>query len=171
MLDAIILAVAAIIGLSLLLNLWRFMIGPHTLDRVIALDTATGEMRWSFTAGARVDSPPTVHGGRGLFGSRDGRVYCLRAEDGALVWRFRAAPEERLVVARGQLESAWPLHGSVLVNDGTLIVAAGRSSYLDGGIHEIPLPPPTPGRLWLCGKHAIGPDPEGLMGRVGAELL
>lgn len=41
----------------------------------------------------------------------------------------------------------------------------------DGGIHEIPLPPPTPGRLWLCGKHAIGPDPEALLGRVGAEVV
>ena len=39
MLEAIILASAAIIGLSLLLNLWRFMIGPKMLDRVIALDT------------------------------------------------------------------------------------------------------------------------------------
>ncbi len=40
---------------------------------------------------------------------------------------------------------------------------------LDGGIHEIPLPPAARGRLWLCGKHAIGPDPEGLMARVGAD--
>jgi hypothetical protein len=39
---------------------------------------------------------------------------------------------------------------------------------LDGGIHEIPLPPPARGRLWLCGKHAIGPDPEGLIARVDA---
>lgn len=39
MLNAIILASAAIIGVSLLLNLWRFMIGPQMLDRVIALDT------------------------------------------------------------------------------------------------------------------------------------
>ncbi len=42
---------------------------------------------------------------------------------------------------------------------------------LDGGIHEIPLPPPTRGRLWLCGKHAIGPDPEGLMASVGADTV
>ena len=39
----------------------------------------------------------------------------------------------------------------------------------DGGIHEIPLPPTASGRLWLCGKHAIGPDPEGLMLRVAAD--
>lgn len=39
----------------------------------------------------------------------------------------------------------------------------------DGDIHEIPLPPAVTGRLWLCGKHAIGPDPEALMRRVGAD--
>lgn len=39
MLDSVILTVSAMIGVSLLLNLWRFMMGPHMLDRVIALDT------------------------------------------------------------------------------------------------------------------------------------
>jgi multicomponent K+:H+ antiporter subunit F len=39
MLNTIVLVVSAIIGLSLLLNLWRFMRGPHMLDRLIALDT------------------------------------------------------------------------------------------------------------------------------------
>lgn len=37
--------------------------------------------------------------------------------------------------AFGQLESAWPVHGSVLVTDGTAYFAAGRSSHLDGGIY------------------------------------
>lgn len=39
---------------------------------------------------------------------------------------------------------------------------------LDGGIHEIPLPP-TVGRLWLCGKHAIAPDPLAVLDKVGAD--
>lgn len=39
----------------------------------------------------------------------------------------------------------------------------------DGGIHEIPLPSSASGRLWLCGKHAIGPDPEGVLQRMGAD--
>jgi protein-tyrosine phosphatase len=41
----------------------------------------------------------------------------------------------------------------------------------NGGIHEIPLPSPVTGRLWLCGKHAIAPDPEGLMEQVGADVV
>ena len=38
---------------------------------------------------------------------------------------------------------------------------------LDGGIHEIPLPT-LAGRLWLCGKHFIGPDPERALTSVNA---
>lgn len=39
---------------------------------------------------------------------------------------------------------------------------------LDGGIHEIPLPT-LAGRLWLCGKHFIGPDPERALMSVNAD--
>lgn len=38
---------------------------------------------------------------------------------------------------------------------------------LDGGIDEIPLPIRS-GRLWLCGKHHIGPDVDWAMTAVGA---
>ena len=99
-----------------------------------ALDSATGRAAWTYTAGGRIDSPPTVWQGRVLFGSADGWVYCLRASDGALAWRFRAAPDERRIVVYGQLESLWPVSGSVLVRDGVVYCAAGRSSYLDGGL-------------------------------------
>jgi hypothetical protein len=39
-----------------------------------------------------------------------------------------------------------------------------------GGIDEIPLPAAT-GRLWLCGKHLVGPDPEAAMRHVGADAI
>jgi protein-tyrosine phosphatase len=41
----------------------------------------------------------------------------------------------------------------------------------DGGIHEIPLPPSIAGRLWLCGKHRIGPDVEALLADVDADFV
>ena len=101
---------------------------------VVCLDAGDGSKRWEFAAGGRINSPPTYHQGTVLFGSADGSVYCLRAADGQLVWRFRAAPAVRLMSAFGQLESAWPVHGSVLVQNGTAYFAAGRSSMLDGGL-------------------------------------
>ena len=110
---------------------------------VVALDVSDGKPRWSFTAGGRVDSPPTVYRGLVLFGSADGWVYALRAADGQLAWRFRAAPEDLKTVALDQVESVWPVHGSVLVLDDVAYAAAGRSSYLDGGISVFGLDPAT----------------------------
>jgi len=39
-----------------------------------------------------------------------------------------------------------------------------------GGVDEIPLPV-GPGRLWLCGKLYVGPDPEAAMAAVGATTV
>jgi len=102
--------------------------------RVCAIDVDSGRSTWDFTAGARVDSPPTLYANRAIFGCRDGYVYSLRTSDGTLAWRLQAARTERRITACGQLESASPVHGSVLVQDGAAYFTAGRSSYLDGGI-------------------------------------
>lgn len=110
---------------------------------VHALDAATGNELWSHTSGGRVDSPPTYYRGTVLFGSADGRVTCLRASDGVLAWRCHAAPRQRLIGISSQLESAWPVHGTVLIDNDVAYVAAGRSSYLDGGIHVYALDPAT----------------------------
>jgi len=115
-------------------------VDKHT---VYAVDTSNGKILWSYTAGGRVDSPPTIYKELVLFGSADGWVYCLAASDGKLAWRFRAGPEDSRVVAYGQLESVWPVHGNVLVQDDVAYFAAGRSSYLDGGIYRYRLDPKT----------------------------
>ncbi len=39
-----------------------------------------------------------------------------------------------------------------------------------GGIDEIPVPG-VEGRLWLCGKHAVGPDHEAALAEVGATSI
>jgi len=123
-----------------------------------ALDQDSGNAAWAYVAGARIDSPPTVHGGLVLFGCRDGYIYCLRAADGAEVWRFLAAPHDRRIGHFDQLESAWPVSGSVLIHDDVAYVAAGRSSYLDGGIHLYGLDPAT-GRV-LHQACVFGPHPK-----------
>jgi len=124
---------------------------------VYALDMATGKEVWRFIANGRIDSPPTIYRGMVLFGSADGRVYCLRASDGRLAWRFLAAPSDRRIASYDQIESSWPVHGSVLVHNDTAYVAAGRSTYLDGGIRLYALEPTT-GKLLHKGL-LEGPNP------------
>lgn len=106
---------------------------------VHALAADSGDRVWSYTAGGRVDSPPTIDRGLALFGCADGWVYCLTAADGKLVWRFRAAPGDDKLVSYQQVESVWPLHGSVLVHDGVAYCLAGRNMFVDGGMRLVRL--------------------------------
>lgn len=131
---------------SLVVSEGKVLVAQVEMHTVHALDARDGRRLWSYMAGGRVDSPPTLWQGRVLFGSADGWVYCLRASDGTLAWRFRAAPEDQRIVCNGQVESAWPVPGNVLVHDGIAYCAAGRSSYLDGGIRLCRLDAAT-GRL------------------------
>jgi len=104
-------------------------------SKVHCLDPDTGAERWSFIAGGAVDSPPSLVHGRVLFGCADGSVYCLNASDGVLAWRFDAAPYDKAIVSYGQVQSACPIHGSVLVRGNVAYLSAGYSSYLDGGLY------------------------------------
>jgi len=142
---------------------WRAEIGGRLTSPVIAdgkvfvasvdahvlyvLDVASGEELWRCTAGGRIDSPPTIYQGRVLFGSADGWVYCLDASDGALAWRFRGAPMDQRLMAFEQLESVWPIHGSVLVQNDVLYCVAGRSMFLDGGLSILRLDARTGGLI------------------------
>ena len=135
-----------------------FVAAPDA-QQVSALDAATGALRWRYLTGARVETPPTIYRGLCLFGSNDGWVYCLRASDGVLVWRFRAAPEERRFMARDRLESPWPVP-NVLVEksaprpDGTrgpggvAYFVAGWHSKLPDGLVAYALDPFTADVRW-----------------------
>lgn len=155
-----------------LVTQWRVAVGTRVSPPIVAagrlfvalidehhvacLDARTGVKLWEFAAGARIDSPPTYAKGAVVFGSADGWVYSLRAADGHLAWRFRGAPQSRQIGAFGQLESAWPIHGSVLLQNGTAYFAAGRSSHLDGGIYLYGLDAGT-GQV-RCRTRLEGPD-------------
>lgn len=111
-------------------------IDAHTVH---AINAKTGDVAWSFTTGARVDSPPTIAGSRAVFGSADGHVYCVRATDGELLWRYQVAPADLRLMSFEQLESVWPVHGSVLVQNDIVFAVAGRSNFLDGGLTMVRL--------------------------------
>lgn len=125
----------------------------HTVH---SLDLDTGESVWTFTTGGRIDTPPTIVAGRAFFGSADGWAYCVRADDGKLIWRFRAAPHDLRMGSMGQIESVWPVHGSVLVRNGVAYFAAGRGSFVDGGIWVYGLDMVTGSKLYE--HHLEGPD-------------
>ncbi len=134
------------------------LVASSDTHTVHALAEADGHALWSFTAGGRIDSTPTIYAGRVYCGSADGWVYCLDGRTGGSVWRFRAAPEERLVCVQDQLESTWPVHGSVLVQNQTVYVLAGRSSFLDGGLVLYGLDPATGEQRFRTPFYQLDPE-------------
>lgn len=116
--------------------------------RLTAFDAGSGQPKWSFTTGGRIDCAPTIDHGLCLFGSHDGCVYCLTVDEGKLVWRFRAAPQDRRIVAYGQVESAHPVVGGVLVYDGLAYCVVGRHSSSDGGFLVQAVEPKTGKLVW-----------------------
>ena len=139
-------------------------IDAHTIH---AIDAKTGKPRWRYVVGGRVDSPPTIHNGTAIFGSADGYTYCLRLTDGELVWRYLTAPSDLRTVSFGQIESVWPVTGSVLVRDNIVYCTAGRSSYLDGGMVMVRLDAATGkeiGRMRFANRDPkTGMQPEEVM--------
>ncbi|MFC1634320.1 PQQ-binding-like beta-propeller repeat protein [Planctomycetota bacterium] len=111
----------------------RVFVGS-TDGTVRALDAADGKVLWRFTSNAAVLHSPAYWNGRIIFGSCDGAMYCLDASNGRLLGRVELAPEKRFVNIMNRLMSAWPLGGSVVLNDdGTAYTAAG-STAADGAV-------------------------------------
>jgi hypothetical protein len=73
------------------------------------LDTDTGRERWRFYA----DGPVRFARWRrtNSFASDDGYLYCLKAADGSLVWKFRGGPDANL--GNERLISMWPARAVV----------------------------------------------------------
>ena len=143
------------------------VIGPVTDGRVLvvalpvehavqARSAEDGRLLWTSGLGGRVDSPPTLHDGRVYVGCRDGWIYALDGQTGRLLWRFLAARGRERMVAYGQVESKWPVHGSVLVHRGVLYAAAGYHPQVDGGMLVWALAPASGAVKW---KHAVVHEP------------
>lgn len=137
----------------------KLLIAEIDRHTVHAFNENSGKKLWSFTAGARVDSAPTVHKGRVLFGSCDGWVYCLRADDGELAWKYQAAPTDAKHMVFEQIESVWPIHGNILVQNDIAYFACGRNIFLDGGLLIFSMNPFT-GEV-LTKTTMLDKDPDG----------
>jgi outer membrane protein assembly factor BamB len=128
---------------------------------ILALESQTGKVIWRHGVEGLVDTPPTIYKGLCLFGTRTGWVYSLRAKDGELIWRFRAAPKDHWIMAYGQLESSWPVHGSVLVQNDKVFFSAGRNSEVEGGVYVYAADPLTGKILWEKRHRTFGATYQG----------
>jgi outer membrane protein assembly factor BamB len=91
------------------------LLGSSHADCVIALDAATGAEHWRFRAEGPVRFAPVAWQDRVYFVADDGYLYCIDAERGLLVWKFRGGPTDRRVLGNERLVSTWPARGAPVV--------------------------------------------------------
>ena len=157
--------------------------GSSADDTVRAVDLASGAPRWRFTAGGPVRLAPQLYEGRCYFAADDGWVYCLEAATGALVWQFRAALNDRLLLGNSRMVSRWPCRTGVLLVEGRAYVAAGMWPAegvllyaLDASNGKVVWCNDTSGGMFMAYPHggalAIGGvAPQGYLLAAGNKLL
>ncbi|HMP06131.1 MAG TPA: PQQ-binding-like beta-propeller repeat protein [Lacipirellulaceae bacterium] len=80
------------------------VLGTHD-KRVVALDPATGQEKWTYPLRTRAESSPVIVGSLAIVGTIRGRIHAIDMETGRLVWetdvggRFAASP----AVSRGRV--------------------------------------------------------------------
>jgi outer membrane protein assembly factor BamB len=115
----------------------RMFVGFNDADKVVALDTGTGQELWAFYTDGPVRFPPVAWQNKVYFSSDDGYLYCVTAEDGRLKWKFRGGPSERKVLGNGRVISAWPARGGPVLRDGRIYFAASIWPFMGVFIHAL----------------------------------
>lgn len=103
----------------------RAYFGSSVDHRVHCVDARGGQPLWSFYTDGPIRLAPTLAHGNVYVGSDDGFVYCLRADDGKLVWKMRVGPKDDRLLSRGEMISRWPVRTGVLIDGDTAYFGAG----------------------------------------------
>lgn len=115
----------------------RMFIGFNDADKVVALDVRDGSELWAFYTDGPIRFSPVVSGSRVLLTSDDGYLYCVGADSGKLLWRFRGGPTDRKVLGNQRVISTWPARGGPVVCDGTVYFAASIWPFMGTFIYAL----------------------------------
>jgi outer membrane protein assembly factor BamB len=106
-------------------------------DAMRALDTRTGQEKWTYFADGPIRFAPVAWDGKVYFSSDDGYLYCLHGETGKLAWKFRGGPSERKILGNDRLISTWPARGAPVIADGKVYFAASIWPFMGIFIHAL----------------------------------
>ncbi|MFT5467741.1 MAG: outer membrane protein assembly factor BamB [Verrucomicrobiales bacterium] len=164
----------------------KLIIASPNDGSVAAFDTETGSEGWRFFTDGPVRVAPVAMNGKVYVGSDDGYLYCLSSESGEMLWKIRAAPEDRPEyrhLGNGRLVSFWPVRGGPVIADGKLYFGSGIWPTM--GVFVFAANPETGELIWTNSNshqipdtridhnklHEAGISPQGHMLVAGDRLI
>jgi len=126
-------------------------VGLDATNSVVAIDTATGDIKWRFYAEGPVRFAPIAAEGKVWLGADDGVLYCLSAADGKLLWKADGAPADRKIINHCRLSSNWPVSIAPVLHDG--VVYFGNGVWPIDGTFAHAVDAATGKRLWTNSSH------------------
>ncbi len=103
----------------------KIFVPSNVNDNVTAYSIEDGSEIWRFYANGPVRLAPSAWRDRLFFVSDDGFLYCVGAESGNLLWKFRAGPSDHRLLGNGRIINFWAARGGPVVKDSTVYFAAG----------------------------------------------
>ncbi|MFP4501068.1 MAG: PQQ-binding-like beta-propeller repeat protein [Candidatus Hydrogenedentota bacterium] len=121
-------------------------VGFNDADKLIALDTETGETVWTHYVDGPVRMPAAARDGSVFFTADDGYLHCLDAATGERRWRFQGAPYDRRILGNRRLISTWPGRGAPVVVDDVVYFGAGIWPFMGTFLYAVDAA--TGGLVW-----------------------
>jgi len=115
-------------------------------NALYAIDAASGKVRWTWIGDAAPRLAPALHDNRLYFGADDGKVRCLRADDGQVCWEYDATIAPEKMLGYGRFSSVWPIRTGVIIEDGKAYFVSGL--FPSEGIFFHALDPKDGTLLW-----------------------
>lgn len=103
-------------------------------NAAVALHASTGTEIWRHAVEGAVRVAPTYDSDKIYFGSDDGQVYCVQADTGTFVWKYRGTSDAEMIPADNKFISKYPCRTGVLVQGGNAYCGFGllpwKNNYL-----------------------------------------
>lgn len=103
-------------------------------NAAVALNANTGAEIWRHPVEGAVRIAPTYDADKLYFGSDDGNAYCVHADTGTLIWKYRGAPSAEMIPADNKFISKFPCRTGILIQGGNAYCGFGllpwKNNYL-----------------------------------------
>ena len=112
----------------------KLYIASSANNSVSCFNANSGEKIWQFYTEGPNRNAPLWHKENLYIGSDDGHVYCLKADNGELIWK-KAFGSTRKIVGNGRVIASSPIRTGVLAKGDTIFVASGLLPEESVSIH------------------------------------